>query len=404
MSPIRRRPGRRRAAGAALAAATVLALTASACGPGDDSSDQGKGPAEQTDDSGQGGDRLGELLDRLPVEIDVDKWKDGAWSDWDTETWLREAGEYVGIIIEDFWDRDRMEEADEQDKSVDEDDIGEEPAPDSDDPADDRGATDPFPASYPADREPAPYNANSPGIGKLFFETPEGTGVCSAAVVQDPDNPGASNLVATAGHCVHAGSEGGWFRQVMFVPAYNNNGEDFASQEAEMPFEDIAPFGLWWASDVATTDYWIDNGTMQGGNGAHQDFAVMRVEQEDGPGTSLEEQTGIAYEVDFDAPAVSGLGALQNFGYPQAVPFDGEVLHSCQGDATRLSLDPAEPVMYVLGCTMTAGSSGGPWLTADGGEPRLVSVNSIGPATSTWLAGPRLDVEAQEVFDAIRLG
>ncbi|MFX4294591.1 trypsin-like serine peptidase [Streptomyces bohaiensis] len=406
MSSIRRGPGRRRAAGAAIAAVTVLALTATACGPGDDSGDQGKNPTE--DAAGErpgGGDRLGELLDRLPIEVDVEQWKDGAWADWDSENWLREAGEYIGIIIEDFWDRERMEEAGGQENSVDEDDIEEEEsAPETGDPADDRGVTDPFPAPYQADRAATPYSQNNPGVGKLFFETPEGTGVCSAAVVQDPDNPGASNLVATAGHCVHAGVEGGWFRQVMFVPAYNDGGQDFVDQPAENPFEEVAPFGLWWAADVATTNYWIENGTMDGGNGAHQDFAVMRVEQEEGDGSSLEEQTGVAYEIDFDAPAVAGLGTLQNYGYPQSEPFDGEVMHSCTGDPTRLSLDAAEPVMYVLGCTMTAGSSGGPWLTADGGEPRLVSVNSIGPVTSTWLAGPRLDASAEEVFDVVRRG
>jgi V8-like Glu-specific endopeptidase len=31
-----------------------------------------------------------------------------------------------------------------------------------------------------------------------------------------------SNLVWTAGHCVHADGSGGWYRNIAFVPAYND--------------------------------------------------------------------------------------------------------------------------------------------------------------------------------------
>ncbi len=55
--------------------------------------------------------------------------------------------------------------------------------------------------------------------------------------------------------------------------------------------------------------------------------------------------------------------------------------------------------MYRIGCTMTAGSSGGPWLDSSG--TRLLSVTSIGPITADWLAGARLGKEAKAVFDTV---
>ncbi|WP_165987427.1 serine protease [Streptomyces sp. YIM 98790] len=399
MSLMRRR---HRAALAAGAVAAALALTATACGPGEDEAGSGgkedNQPVEKPDSQE---DRLNDLLDALPVDIDVDKWKDGEWKNWDQDQWLREAGEYIGIIIEDFWDADRMRDALDMDRGVDEEEIedvdpGEEEPP-ADDPDDDRGVTDPDPVPVEAVAEPAPYTGNNPAVGKIFMETPEGTMVCSGSVVKDPDNPGKSNLVATAGHCVHAGAEGGWFRNVAFVPAYNSSGVPL-EESVNLPFEEIAPLGIWWAEYVGTTDYWVQNGTAVGGDGAHQDFAVMKVVPEEGTTQSLEEMTGAAYDITFDAPAVSQLSPFKVIGYPAAEPFDGEQMYSCTDQPTRLSLDPAQPVMYRVGCTMTAGSSGGPWIH----DGALISVTSIGPYDSTWLAGPRLEADCEEVFDTVR--
>ncbi len=89
---------------------------------------------------------------------------------------------------------------------------------------------------------PPAYHDSVPTAGKVFFDSPEGTMVCSATVVQDPAHQGKSNLVWTAGHCVHAGRKGGWYRNIAFVPAYNNSGKT----EAELgnaKREEIAPTG-----------------------------------------------------------------------------------------------------------------------------------------------------------------
>lgn len=403
MSSIRGRTSRRRGALAVTAMAACLALTATACN-GDDSGDDNAAPSgEATADEGgeSGGGELQDLLDNLPFDVNLDEWVDGGWEDWDTDTWLREIGDFINPIIEGLWDPERMDDAEDPDQSIDDGQIEEDPsAPESDDPMDDRGVTDPEPQVIDAEAVPTPYVESNAPVGRLFFDTPDGPMVCSGTVVQDPNAPGQSNLVATAGHCVHAGAEGGWFRNVAFVPSYNNEGLSVAEQEAA-GMEAVAPYGIWWADYVSTTSYWIENGTEMGGDGAHGDFAVMSVAPEDGGGQSLEETVGTAVPVNFDAPAVSSLGDVTLYGYPAAPPYDGELMYRCTDTPSRLSLDASMPVMYWAGCTMTGGSSGGPWVREGDNGVELVSVNSIGPLESTWLAGPRLDTEARDVFDHV---
>ncbi|WP_062214339.1 serine protease [Streptomyces sp. NBRC 109706] len=399
MSSIRRRSSRRRIALATTGMAVCLALTASACNDGDSDDN-----AQPTEEATAGENReLQDLLDNLPFDFDLDAWLEGGWENWDEETWLREIGEFVNPIIEGLWDADRMGDAQDPDQSIDDGSIDEDAnAPDSDDPLDDRGVTDLEPTPVEADAVPTPYTDNGAPIGKVFFDSPEGPMVCSGTVVTDPNAPGKSNLVATAGHCVHAGTGGGWYRNLSFVPAYNNEG--LPPEQAEDPAngDSVFPYGIYWANYVSTTQYWIDNGTTTGGEGAHGDFAIMSVEPEDGSGLSLEETVGSAVDINFDAPAVSGLGTVSLYGFPAADPYDGVLMYRCTDTPGRLSIDASMPVMYWAGCTMTGGSSGGPWLRqGDNGQAELISINSIGPLESTWLAGPRLDTEARGVFDHV---
>ncbi|NGN69253.1 hypothetical protein G5C51_35875 [Streptomyces sp. A7024] len=377
---------------AAAAVVSALALTLSACneGGGDDNADAKPSASEKK------GKEVGgiELPDDLPTSMeDLDKWKDGGWKQWDRDDWLREAQQFINPIIEDLWDPDRMRDAEPPDKNVEED------------VADDQGVTDPAPQAVPAQQARTPYTRTTPGVGKIFFDSPQGSMVCSGTVVADPANPGKSNLVATAGHCVHAGQKGGWFRNVAFVPSYNPQGKSATQLKAEQPTEqEIAPQGIWWATQARTTNQWISQGRTEGGVGAPYDFAVLKVKPKDGRAKSLQETTGSATPVWWDAPKVSEVGDTTAMGYPAAKPYDGERSFSCTDGVGRLSIQASQPTMYRIGCTMTAGSSGGGWFAEDGGKRSLVSVTSIGPVTANWLAGPRLGPEAKKVFDQVSGG
>ncbi|MFD4572759.1 trypsin-like serine peptidase [Streptomyces sp. NPDC058417] len=375
----------------AVALASVLALTATACGSGDDTDASGQASASAP--AGDGKITIpDDIKDRLKEHgIDLDKWRDGAWKNWDRDDWLREAQDYVNPIIEGLWDPDRMREADDPDRAVDDSDL-----------TDDQGVTDPTPEPVEAAAVPTTYHANAPEAGKVFFDSPEGTMVCSATVVADPAHPGKSNMVWTAGHCVHAGKKGGWYRNIAFVPSYNDAGmSDRELQTATK--EQVAPYGVWWGDWAQTSDQWIAQGGQTGGDGASYDFAVIHVTPEEGgSGKSLEETAGSALPVDFAAPAVPKVESITATGYPAAAPFDGQKLYQCEDRPGRLSLTADDPTMYRIGCTMTGGSSGGGWV-AEGsdGKPALVSNTSIGPVDAGWLAGPRLGEVAKDVYDSV---
>ncbi|MEU3378356.1 hypothetical protein AB0E64_14685 [Streptomyces caelestis] len=376
---------------AAMVLASVLALTATACESGDAAAGGEASASAGASDDGKL--RIpDDIRDRLREQgIDIDKWKNGAWKNWDRDDWLREANEYINPIIEGLWDPHRMREAEEPDQGVDDSDL-----------AGDQGVTDPTPEPVQAQAVPPSYHANAPTAGKVFFDSPKGSAVCSATVVKDPAHPGKSNLVWTAGHCVHAGKKGGWYRNIAFVPSYNDDGKPVAELE-NATREDVAPYGVWWGDWAQTSDQWIEQGGSTGGDGAPYDFAVIHVTPEKGSGgKSLEETVGSALPVDFKAPAVPKLKSVTAIGYPAAAPYDGQRLYRCQDQPGRLSVTASDPTMYRIGCTMTGGSSGGGWVaTGSDGKPALVSNTSIGPVTSGWLAGPRLGEAAKGVYDSV---
>ncbi|WP_406863522.1 hypothetical protein ABZO31_25095 [Streptomyces sp. HUAS MG47] len=371
--------------------ALTLAFTATACGPTEPPADK---PAAGASSPAAGGEGDGaslpkDLADKLKKHgVDPDQWKNGAWKNWDKETWLREAQDFVNPVIEGLWDTERMKSA----KSPD-------PTFTAKSGTTAGGVTDPTPRAVTAKREKTPYHKNAAPVGKIFFDTPQGSAVCSGTIVKDPRRPGKSNLVWTAGHCVHAGQKGGWYRNITFVPAFNDLGKSAAALNNAKPHE-VAPYGQYWADWAVTSDAWI----RQGGTNAAwpYDYSVLHVKPERG-GKSLEETVGAALPIDFSAPTTTQAGYMGAWGYPAAPPYNGLIMHKCIDRPTRLSTAPATPTMYRIGCTMTGGSSGGGWIrTMPNGKPALVSNTSIGPAGSNgWLAGPQLGSGAKGAHEMI---
>ncbi|MFF2329048.1 MULTISPECIES: trypsin-like serine peptidase [unclassified Streptomyces] len=374
---------------AATGLAAALALTATACGPSEDSAADKPAATDSTGDESAGSlsDGLAETLKKHGV--DPEKWKNGAWKDWDKDTWLREAKDFVNPVIEGLWKPDRMKSAEDPAKTMAAGDV-----------SGDQGVTDPEPAPVQAEREKTPYHNYAAPVGKVFFDSPEGSMVCSGTVVKDPENPGKSNLVWTAGHCVHAGSKGGWYRNIIFVPAYNDKGKSAAALKNAQP-QEIAPYGSYWADWATTSGEWLADGGPTGAEGAPYDYAVLHVKPEKGT-KSLEETVGNALTVDFDAPEIAKISAMGAWGYPAAPPYNGLIMHKCVDRPGRLSISPSKPSMYRIGCTMTGGSSGGGWFSeGSDGKLVLVSNTSIGPVNWGWLAGPHLGRGAQDVFTAM---
>lgn len=396
----------RRPALAVAAVVAALAVSATGCGSkSDDANADSQPSASQTRQPAPKKKHELGLPDKLPKRLptslqDLDKWRDGAWKNWDRDQWLREAKDFVNPIIKGLWDKDRMRGADDHgnDNKVDDKDIDKSPSGGKHGTGEDEGVTDRTPHKVRAKGVGLPYTRHAPPVGKVFMDTPKGSMVCSGTVIEDPHHPGKSNLVATAGHCVHAGKSGGWYRNIVFVPQYNPNGVS-NSQLANVSKKSVAPHGVWWAKYAGTTKHWIQNGSEVGGKGAAEDFAVLKVQEENHRGASLEENVGNAARVNFKQPRVKSISGLSPYGYPAAAPYDGSRMYSCTDKPGRLTIEEHEPTMYRVGCTMTGGASGGGWLSPSGKQ--LLSVTSVGPAHGGWLAGARLGQETKRVYDGI---
>ncbi|MEU6236183.1 hypothetical protein [Kitasatospora sp. NPDC047058] len=264
---------------------------------------------------------------------------------------------------------------------------------------------DPLPKTV--DAQPLQHPYTKYGVhGKLFADAP-GSGPnaagglnhnqCSATVVADPAHPGKSNLVWTAGHCVHQGKGGSFYSNITFIPAFNSNAALSGGKQADE--SQYAPFGVWSGTQAVTSPQWKAEGGKTGDASTHYDFAIIRVQPPAG-GKSLEETVGGALPVWFNAPRDQL--SISEFGYPAAPPYDGMELNRCEsGKPGRLSYEPSRPPMLVIGCSMTAGSSGGGWLAVRDGKPVLVSNVSVGKHTGDpkFQAGPYLDDVAAGAYD-----
>ncbi|MEU5537066.1 hypothetical protein [Streptomyces sp. NPDC020362] len=377
----------RRAVLAATGLVAALALTATACnGSGDDKAGGQPGASASQADGGGKVHIPSDIADKLKKHgIDVDKWQNGGWKDWDKNKWLSEAKDFVNPVIAGLWKPERMKSAKEANKTV-----------TAKDAAADQGVSDPEPRPVQAEAEKTPYHDNAAPVGKVFFDSPEGHMVCSGTVIKDVNHPGKSNLVWTAGHCVHAGKDGGWYRNIAFVPSYNDLGKS-ESELSNASASQVAPYGTWWADWASTSNQWIQGGSETGGAGAAYDYAVLHVKPESGA-KSLEETVGAALDVDFSAPSAAAAGSMGAWGYPAAPPYNGLKMFKCLDRPGRLALSPSLPTMYRIGCTMTGGSSGGGWFRVVNGKTELVSNTSIGPADNTWLAGPQLGRTAEALY------
>ncbi|MGW2864217.1 trypsin-like serine peptidase [Streptomyces sp. SDr-06] len=372
---------------AASGLAAALALTATACGPGGNDADSKPSASNSAQADPASSASLADTLKKHGV--DLTKWKDGGWKNWDKDKWLREAKDFVNPVIDGLWKPDRMKSAKDPQKTMAAGDVN-----------GGTGISDPEPAPVRAVQEKLPYHKFAAPVGKVFFDSPEGPMVCSGTVVKDPAHPGRSNMVWTAGHCVHQGGSGGWYRNIAFVPSYNDQGKSAAALNNAQP-QEVAPYGVYWADWASTSGEWIKDGGPTGGTGAPYDYAVLHVKPQNGS-KSLEETVGNALTVNFSAPQAHSVGAMGAWGYPAAPPYDGLQMFKCVDRPGQLSISPGTPPMYRIGCTMTGGSSGGGWfMNGPDGTSQLVSNTSIGPVTSGWLAGPQLGAGAKALFDSM---
>ncbi|AVR95757.1 trypsin-like serine peptidase [Pseudoduganella armeniaca] len=169
-------------------------------------------------------------------------------------------------------------------------------------------------------------NSNTPrAIGKLFSNS----GTCSASVIS------GNNIIVTAAHCCYNRSSNAWVYGWSFAPAYNSGS---------------APYGMFPWTSARVPVSWINNGDTA------SDICLITLGNNTA-GRPVTYYTGwLGRSWDW--------GTVQNhhaLGYPGNLG-GGQTLQACTSESFGASSTCGGAAILNMGCSMTYGSSGGPWI------------------------------------------
>jgi hypothetical protein len=179
--------------------------------------------------------------------------------------------------------------------------------------------------------------------GRVFATYPStGDYTCSATAVNSPGR----SLVVSAGHCVFDPPTGQWASNWTFVPGYRQG---------------RAPFGRWVARRLDAADPWVKQENISFDVGT---AVVVRNRR----GRALQDVIG-GRGIGFNQPRDQ---LYVSYGYPAEIPFDGERLKACRSRYRGDDPETDPPRTMRIRCDMSAGSSGGGWVSND----LVLSLNS----------------------------
>jgi hypothetical protein len=232
--------------------------------------------------------------------------------------------------------------------------------------------------------------------GKVLFAMGTSYYVCSASVVNDGSLTNQRSIVLTAGHCAYDERRKRFATNWTFVPDYDSAP---APLDAQRSFCSQTRLGCWTANALV-----VSNGYATAGRFNTQailnDFAFAVV----GPGgtngaSQLDVTAGGGQVLPTSSVAMASGTPASLFGYPAASPYNGTDLVYCAGP---VGFDPQTANRtYGVTCTMTGGSSGGPWFSGFDvatGTGTLRSVNSYGYKNGTAMYGPVFNAVTDRMF------
>ncbi len=168
-------------------------------------------------------------------------------------------------------------------------------------------------------------DAPSAAIGRLFSNA----GSCTASVIS------GNNVIVTAAHCCYDRASNGWIGGWSFSPAYDNGN---------------APLGTFDWSSATVLNSWINNGDIP------SDVCVINL-QNDSAGHGVAYYTGWLGRA-WDWGSDQELHAL---GYPGNLG-NAQTLELCTSETFSPDSSCGGDGVLNMGCSMTYGSSGGPWV------------------------------------------
>jgi V8-like Glu-specific endopeptidase len=192
----------------------------------------------------------------------------------------------------------------------------------------------PYPPPYNQHEVLVPYTTYPYStIGKLFFRQGGGSWVASAAAI-------GNNGIWTAGHCVHSGNgqPSGWSTNLVFVPAYKDGN---------------APLGQFTMRQLFCRTNWYQHGNP---GGLFEDMGAAILNPLNG--RTLSQVVGwLGFAWNFPRNQV-----WTSLGYPAGPPFNGGRMWQDTAPYANDGAVPGSPAPIGIGCSMTGGCSGGPWV------------------------------------------
>ena len=169
-------------------------------------------------------------------------------------------------------------------------------------------------------------------VGKLYFlDSAGGSHYCSASVISTGTTKnGGRSIIVTAGHCLYDTASKKWYKSWVFYPAYRNG---------------AAPYGSFAYYSGRVLVNYMNTGARR------YDVAVLSLNN-NSSGHEATYYTG-------------WLGRSWNYGYTQSLHAQGypsnlnsgKYTYTCAAESFSGGTD-----VLGMGCNMTFGSSGGPWM------------------------------------------
>ncbi len=224
------------------------------------------------------------------------------------------------------------------------------------------------------------------GSGKVYFVMGSSAYVCSGSVATDSRS--GKSLVLTAGHCAYDEVAGAFATNWLFIPEFDS-APTFTCANTK--------FGCWTAEALVVHRGYATAGGFNTQATVH-DFAFAVVGAGGKTNTQLDATVG-SFPISFSGTNTGD--KLYAFGYPASGKYKGNDLVYCAGNITTDAFN--DDLTWGMGCGMTGGSSGGPWLkafTETTGSGTLNSLNSYGYSGVKSMFGPKFTGNAQAVYNA----
>jgi hypothetical protein len=226
--------------------------------------------------------------------------------------------------------------------------------------------------------------------GRVVFTMGGSDWICSGSVVDDGNRAGYS-MVLTAGHCAIDESNGAFATNWMFIPAFDTAPTYTCSATV---------YGCWTATALVVRHEFATAGSFND-QAVTNDWALAIVGPGGKSGNAQLDATVGTYPIAFSG--VSKGDNLYAFGYPAAGRYHGKDLVYCAGAITEDA--NTSNLTWGMPCTMTGGSSGGPWLSGfveSSGLGTLSSLNSYGYSGQSVMYGPKFNSRTQATYTAAK--